>query len=83
LLVALWRRPAGLRLRLVSQVLATFLGVQMLLGIASGTMGAQPLLILAHQAMGMCLLLSVVLILFDLRYEPAVAADTDRSVASA
>ena len=81
-LVVLWCRPTGLRLRLVSQVLATFLGVQMLLGIASSTIGAQPLLILAHQAMGMCLLMSVMLMFFDLRYEPAVAAESDRSVAN-
>ena len=83
LMVHLWLRPLGPRLRLLTQVLATFLGVQMLLGLASGTLGAQPLLILAHQAMGMCVLLTVVVMLFDLRYEPAVAADPDPAMARA
>jgi len=82
-ILILWRARLGLRLRLVSQLLATFLGVQMLLGLASAAIGAQPLLILAHQATGMCLLLTSVLILFDVRSEPAEAAPQGQTVPSA
>lgn len=67
--VIAWRSHCGIRLRLALQVSATFVGVQIILGLATALVGANPLLALGHQAMGMCLLLSLVLALHDSRHE--------------
>lgn len=61
----------GVRLRLALQVSATFLAVQIVLGLGTVLAGPSPLIALAHQAMGMCLLLSLVLAMHDARREPA------------
>lgn len=75
LFAAIWlvaaRSACGVRLRLALQVGATFLGVQVVLGLGAALVGPAPLVALAHQAMGMCLLLSVVLAMHDCRREPA------------
>jgi cytochrome c oxidase assembly protein subunit 15 len=64
------RTPMGLRGRLALQVSATFLVLQLVFGFASAALGALPFLALGHQALGMCLLLSVVLAWHDTRFEP-------------
>lgn len=64
------RTPTGIRQRLALQVSGTFLALQMVFGFASAAIGAVPALALGHQALGMCLLLSVVLAWHDCRYEP-------------
>ena len=43
-----------------------------MLGIANALLGITSQLALAHQVMGMCLFLSVVLAWFDARHEPVV-----------
>ena len=68
----------GERLRLALQVSATFVGVQIVLGLASAMVGTHPLLALAHQAMGMALLLSLVLAFHDARHEEALLALDER-----
>lgn len=79
LLVALytaawWARYAcGPRARLALMVSATFLPVQLVLGLANVAVGFSPFLSLAHQFMGMCLFLSLMLAWFDLRHEKAEA----------
>lgn len=70
------RSRCGVRLRLALQVSATFLAVQIVLGLGSTLAGPSPLIALAHQAMGMCLLLSLVLALHDVRREPMEEAST-------
>lgn len=60
----------GPRLRLALQVSATFLAIQLMLGITNALLGITSQLALAHQVMGMCLFLSVVLAWFDARHEP-------------
>lgn len=62
----------GPRLRLALQVSATFLVIQIMLGIANALLGITSQLALAHQVMGMCLFLSVVLAWFDARHEAVV-----------
>lgn len=64
------RSPTGIRQRLALQVSGTFLALQVVFGLASAAIGAVPVLALGHQALGMCLLLSVVLAWHDCRYEP-------------
>jgi cytochrome c oxidase assembly protein subunit 15 len=66
------RSACGERLRLALQVSATFVGVQIVLGLGSAMVGTHPLLALAHQAMGMALLLSLALALHDARHEEAL-----------
>lgn len=65
------RQPSGERQRLAIQVAGTFLGVQLLLGISSVTMSSHAGIALAHQVMGMCLLMTLVMAWFDARYEPS------------
>jgi len=69
------RGEIGARLRLALQVSATFIAIQVLLGIASlvvaGT-GIGTALPLAHQLMGMCVFVSVVLAWYDARHESRV-----------
>ena len=67
------RSPTGLRQRLALQVSGTFLALQLVFGLASAAVGAVPALALGHQALGMCLLLSVVLAWHDCRYEETSA----------
>ena len=67
------RTPTGLRQRLALQVSGTFLALQLVFGLASAAVGALPALALGHQALGMCLLLSVVLAWHDCRYEETSA----------
>ena len=59
----------GPRLRLALLVSATFLVIQIMLGVANALLGITSQLALAHQVMGMCLFLSVVLAWFDARHE--------------
>lgn len=73
----------GPRLRLALQVSATFLAIQLMLGIANALLGITAQLALAHQVMGMCLFLSVVLAWFDARHEPeATSAPATPAVAA-
>ena len=74
LYVAAYRSPTGLRQRLALQVSGTFLALQIVFGLANAVLGSTPLIALAHQALGMCLLLSLVLAWHDAQYEP-VAGD--------
>lgn len=77
-----WRSPMGERQRLALQVSGTFLGLQVILGLANALLGTTPLIALAHQALGMCLLLSLVLAWHDARCEPvtdSVGADSVRA----
>ncbi len=75
------RSAIGPRLKLALQVSATFVVIQIVLGIAdvmlagSSAIGALPL---AHQLMGMCLFCSLVLAAYDARHDrgPAVAASS-------
>jgi cytochrome c oxidase assembly protein subunit 15 len=66
-----WTRRAviGQRAKLVLMVGATFLPVQLILGLSNVEVGIVPALSLAHQTMGMCLFLSMVLVWHDLRCE--------------
>ena len=73
--VAATRTQLGIRGRLALQVSATFLVLQLIFGFASAALGALPFLALGHQALGMCLLLSVVLAWHDVRYEPSEAVE--------
>jgi cytochrome c oxidase assembly protein subunit 15 len=72
------RSEIGPRLRLALQVSATFVAVQVILGIASvlvaGAANA-PALPLAHQLMGMCLFCGVILAWYDARNEPVAAVE--------
>ena len=76
------RTPTGLRQRLALQVSGTFLALQLVFGLASAAVGAVPALALGHQALGMCLLLSVVLAWHDCRYEETSAAVVEGEVAA-
>lgn len=66
-----WRQRhlCGPRTRLALMVSATFLPVQLLLGLANVEVGFTPLISLGHQFMGMCLFLSLVLVWHDVRHE--------------
>ena len=70
LYVVAYRSPTGLRQRLALQVSGTFLALQIVFGLANAVLGTSPLIALAHQALGMCLLLSLVLAWHDARFEP-------------
>ena len=61
-------------------VSATFLPIQVVLGLANVEVGFTPFLSLAHQFMGMCLFLSLLLAWHDLRHEPGagIASSTER-----
>ncbi len=74
--LATLRSLAGERQRLALQVAGTFLGVQLLLGLSSAAIGLHPGVALAHQVMGMCLLMALVMAWFDARYEPDAAPVT-------
>lgn len=63
------RTATGPRLRLALQVSATFLALQLVFGLVSAAVGSPPLIVLGHQVLGMCLLLSVVLAVHDARHE--------------
>jgi cytochrome c oxidase assembly protein subunit 15 len=68
LAVVAWRGPAvPERLRLALRISATFVAVQVVLGIGNVYSGFTPMVSLAHQFMGMCLLMSLVLATFDVR----------------
>jgi cytochrome c oxidase assembly protein subunit 15 len=71
------RSAIGPRLRLALQVSATFIAVQLVLGIASLLVAGSSIgsaLPLAHQLMGMCLFCAVVLAWYDSRNERLGAA---------
>lgn len=70
LYVTAFRQPTGIRQRLALQVSGTFLALQIILGLANAVLAAPPMISLAHQALGMGLLLSLVLAWHDARYEP-------------
>lgn len=80
------RGGAGPRLMLALQVAATFLAVQIVLGIGSQLFAGDPggaALPLAHQLMGMCLFVSLGLACFDARtarLRPRSRADGDPSL---
>ncbi len=86
LYVVAWRSPTGARQRLALQVSGTFLSLQIIFGLANALLGTTPLIALAHQALGMCLLLSLVLAWHDARCEPVAeddaSADQQSSVVS-
>lgn len=65
------RHSCGQRARLALMVSATFLPIQIILGLANVEVGFTPFLSLAHQFMGMCLFLSVLLAWHDLCHEPS------------
>ncbi len=65
------RTATGPRARLALQVSATFLALQLVFGLVSAAVGSPPLIVLGHQVLGMCLLLSVVLACHDVRHEAA------------
>jgi heme a synthase len=68
------RARCGPRLRLALQVSATFIAIQVVLGIANVLVGGSVIAValpLAHQFMGMCLFSSLVLALYDVRHEQA------------
>ncbi|MBA3937354.1 MAG: COX15/CtaA family protein [Planctomycetes bacterium] len=68
LYVVAWRgAEVPERLRLALRISATFVAVQVVLGIGNVYSGFTPLVSLAHQFMGMCLLMSLVLAAFDVR----------------
>ncbi len=63
-----WRCASGARLRLALQVAATFIAVQIVLGIGAALVagaGGGSALPLAHQLMGMCLFSSLALAYYD------------------
>lgn len=60
-----WRVPMPARYLLALKVALTFMGVQALLGVANVLTGITPAVSLAHQFMGMCLFMSLVLARFD------------------
>jgi cytochrome c oxidase assembly protein subunit 15 len=67
------RSTLGPRLRLALQVSATFVAVQIVLGITSVLVAGSlhgAALPLAHQLMGMCLFCAIVLAWYDARHEP-------------
>jgi cytochrome c oxidase assembly protein subunit 15 len=68
-----WRMAMPLRYRLALRVALTFLGVQALLGVANVLTGITPAVSLAHQFMGMCLVMSLVLAWFDAQHESRLA----------
>lgn len=68
------RSATGARQRLALQVSGTFLALQVIFGLANAMLGATPLIALAHQALGMCLLLSLVLAWHDARFESTASA---------
>jgi cytochrome c oxidase assembly protein subunit 15 len=67
-----WRAAMPLRYRLALRVALTFMGVQALLGVANVLTGITPAVSLAHQFMGMCLVMSLVLAWFDAQHEHSV-----------
>jgi cytochrome c oxidase assembly protein subunit 15 len=73
LYLAAWRTGVPRRLGLALKVSATFIGVQAMLGVANVLTGITPAVSLAHQFMGMCLLMSLVLAWFDARHEPGTS----------
>jgi cytochrome c oxidase assembly protein subunit 15 len=77
LLIAAWRRRHELspRLRLALHASGVFLLAQMILGIGNVWGGITPYGSLTHQAMGMCLFLSLALAWFDVHREANVSAD--------
>jgi cytochrome c oxidase assembly protein subunit 15 len=64
-----WRSAMPMRYRLALKVALTFMGVQALLGVANVLTGITPAVSLAHQFMGMCLVMSLVLAWFDAGHE--------------
>jgi cytochrome c oxidase assembly protein subunit 15 len=82
LFVAVWqaRRHLAPRLRLALHAVAAFLMAQMLLGIANVWTGITPWGSLAHQGMGMCLFLALVLAWFDAHREATPAPAASREV---
>ncbi len=70
LYVTACRHSLGIRQRLALQVSGTFLALQIILGLANAVLAAPPMIALAHQALGMGLLLSLVLAWHDAQYEP-------------
>jgi cytochrome c oxidase assembly protein subunit 15 len=77
-----WHSPTGIRQRLALQVSGTFLALQVIFGLANAMLGSTPLIALAHQALGMCLLLSLVLAWHDAGCEPLAEPDQDSSSSS-
>ena len=72
LLIAFWtarRAPLAPRLGLSLKVVATFIGVQVLLGLGNVFLSHPVLGSLAHLVMAMFLLVGLVMALFDTRYE--------------
>jgi heme a synthase len=70
------RSAHGPRLRLALQVSATFIGIQVILGITNVLVAESPFAValpLAHQFMGMCLFCGLVLAAYDARNEPVSA----------
>jgi cytochrome c oxidase assembly protein subunit 15 len=67
-----WRAGMPMRYRLALKVALTFMGVQALLGVANVLTGITPAVSLAHQFMGMCLVMSLVLAWFDAQHEGGV-----------
>ena len=74
LTLASWRLGMPMRFRLALKLALTFLGVQALLGVANVLTGITPAVSLAHQFMGMCLVLSLVLAWFDAHHELGLPA---------
>jgi heme a synthase len=69
-----WRArltPIGQRANLALQVAATFLGIQIILGLANVYLGAPVLVALGHLLTANLILVSLVLVIHDLRYEPS------------
>ncbi len=83
-LVAMWiaaaRAPLSPRLRLSLKVSATFLGVQVALGLANVVLAHPILVSLAHLVTAFFLLATLVMVLFDARNE---ASDASASIARA
>lgn len=65
-----YRAPVGPRLRLSLRVVASFAGVQVLLGLANVFLTHPILVSLAHLVMAMFLLTALILVLYDSRREP-------------
>jgi heme A synthase len=76
LLVAAFRAaPAGSRQRLALALGGSFLAVEALFGIAAALLPRSELAVpLAHQFLGLCILLTLILAWFDARHEPAPGA---------
>lgn len=74
LVLVFWRArhaTLGVRTRLGLQVTATFMGIQIMLGLANVFLGAPLLVALGHLVMANLILASLVMTLHDLRFEPA------------